>query len=319
MLLSCTYNGIDCSNAFTLSMSAILGNCFTFNWKTSTRFFTLSDFGTTLVVKEGLQMTFYIPREFYFPNTVSNIGLTVLVHDNDELPLPSENGLSLQPGLSHSIIYQKSTTTFLPPPYTQCTSNVGSDLHALYQTTFLNETASAIAAYSDSVCRELCEQAYIFSQCSCIIPIPFLAKQVFTLDGNLVSANCCNPLTHQVACAYYAKQQFAVSDQLQTIWCSHCAPQCTQTYFNTEISAHLAPSDGEKALWASILLNGNNTNNTTRVLLPDDFAQRFDYYFERNYLNMWVSCGSKYVTEYNQEAGMTLGDMFSAIGGQTGL
>jgi hypothetical protein len=66
----------------------------------------------------------------------------------------------------------------------------------------------------------------------------------------------------------------------------------------------------------SILLNGNNT---TAILVPRDFAQRFDYYFDRNYLSLLVAYGSKYVTQYNQEARLTPGDMFSAIGGQTGL
>jgi hypothetical protein len=233
MLLQCTYNEINCSNAFTLSISSILGNCFTFNWKTSTQFFTISGFGATLVIREGLQMTFYISREAYFPSTTYDIGLTVLLHSNDELPVPNENGLSLQPGLAHLITYQKSTTTFLPSPYTEGKSTVSDDLRALYQTTFMDQTASTVAAYSESVCRELCEQAYIFSKCSCIFPLPFMTRYVFTLDGNLVFTNCCNPLTEQVNCAYSAIQQFSACLELQTIWCQHCPPQCTHTSFNT--------------------------------------------------------------------------------------
>ena len=316
MLLACTYNGIDCSNAFIPSISSVLGNCYTFNWKTSTNFFTLANFSSTLVLKEGLSMAFYIPREIYFPSTWFDTGLTVLLHDNDELPLPNENGLNLQPGLSHSIIYRKSETTFLPSPYTECTSAVGDDLRSLYETTFLNQTASTAVAYSESVCRELCEQAYTYSQCSCILTLPFFTRKVFTLDGNLISANVCNALTEQIICALNAKQQFAASDQLQTLWCNHCAPQCKHTYFSTDLSAQATPSDLEIQYWAATLLNGNNA---TSILVPDDFAQRFDYYFERNYLKVFVGCGSKYVTGYTQEAKLSLVDTFSAVGGQTGL
>jgi hypothetical protein len=316
MLLACTYNGIDCSNAFIPILSSALGNCYTFNWKTSTPFYTIADFGDTLVFKEGLTMAFYIPRESYFPSALYDIGLTILLHDNDELPDPNENGLSLQPGLSHLITYRKSETTFLPSPYTTCTSNVGDDLRALYQTTFINYSASTAVAYSESVCGELCEQAYIFSQCSCILPVPFYTRYVLALGGNLVPANCCGILNNQIACAYTAQQQFSANDQLQTIWCSHCTSQCKNTLFTSDLSSQECPSDTEAAYWAGVLVNGSNKST---ILVPPDFAQKFDYYFDRNYLKVRVTCGSKYVTEYNQEAKLTLIDTFSAIGGQTGL
>lgn len=118
-------------------------------------------------------MTFYVPRKIFSPTMLYDDGLIVLLHDNDELPLPNENGLHLQPGLSHSIVYRKTVTTLLPSPYTQYASKVSSDLHSLYETTLLNRTAPVSVAYSESVCRELCEQAYTFSQCSCILPLPF--------------------------------------------------------------------------------------------------------------------------------------------------
>ena len=316
MLLACTYNGIDCSKAFTPSISSVLGNCYTFNWKTSAELVTLNDFSNTFVLRAGLSMTFYVPHEIFFPTTFYGNSLIVLLHDNDELPLANENGLRLQPGLSHSIVYRKTVSRFLPSPYSKCTSKVASDLHSLYQTTFINESASASVAYSESVCRILCEQAYTFSQCSCILPLPFFTQHVLTIDGNLVAANICNPFSTQIGCAFSAKQQFTGSDQLQSLWCIHCAPQCTHTYFNADLSAESAPSEKEKQVWANQLLNGSNT---TSILVPNDFAQRFDYYFERNYLKVLVSCGSKYVTEYNQEAKITLIDTFSAIGGQSGL
>jgi hypothetical protein len=316
MLLACTYNGIDCSNAFISFISSALGNCYTFNWKTSTPFYTIADFGNTLVLKEGLTMTFYIPRESYFPIMSFDTGLTILLHDNDELPVPNENGLRLQPGLSHLITYRKSETTFLPSPYTTCTSKVGDDLRVLYQTTFINYSASTAVAYSESVCGELCEQAYIFSQCSCILPLPFYTRYVLTLDGNLAPANCCSFLNNQAACAYAAQQQFSANDQLQTIWCSHCASQCKNIQFTSDLSSQEGPSDADKAYWAGVLVNGSNES---AILVPPDFAQNFNYYFDRNYLKVLVTCGSKYVTEYNQEAKLTLIDTFSAIGGQTGL
>ncbi|CAF1463424.1 unnamed protein product [Adineta steineri] len=315
ILLSCSYNGIDCSNLFTRSLTSALGNCFTFNWKTSTPFFTIADYGDTLLLREALQMTFYVPRESNFPVPYFMIGLNIVLHDNDEFPLSIENGLALAPGLSHLITYRKSSETFLPAPYSQCTSNVSSDLRALYRTTFTNRNVSDSILYSESVCNELCELAYIFSQCSCILPIPFFTRNVLALNGSLVSARICNPLTNEFSCAFTAKQQLAASDQLQTAWCSHCTSQCQYTDFTSDLSAQAAPSDTEKATWAAALLNGSNTT----ILLPDDFAQNFSYYMDRNYLRVEIQCGSKYVIEYKQVATLSLIDVFASIGGQSGL
>jgi hypothetical protein len=315
-LLECNYNGIDCSNSFISSISSVLGNCFTFNWKTSAKLFGLNDLGDTIVIKEGLSMKFYLPQELFFPSTMFDNGLVILLHDNDELPTPNQNGLYLQPSVSHLITFSRSETTFLPAPYTDCTSNVGDDLRALYEATFVNQTASTAVAYSEALCLELCQQAYVFSQCSCILAMPFFARQVFTFDGRLVSANYCDVLSNQLACTINATQQFVNSNDLQTLWCSHCASQCLHVLFTSALSAQGSPTEGEKQQWRSLLLNGSNT---TTVLLPDDFAQRFDYYFERNYMKVLVSCGSQYVTEYIQEAKLSIIDTFSAIGGQTGL
>ncbi|CAF3187174.1 unnamed protein product [Rotaria sp. Silwood2] len=316
LLLQCTYNGIDCSNTFTPSMSTVFGNCFTFNWQTSTKIFTLNDFGNTSVMKEGLSMLFYIPREMYFPVQNGDVGLTILLHDNKELPLPNENGLNLQPSLSHLITYRKTETTFLSSPYTECMSDVSLDMRALYEATFFNDSSSTVIVYSESVCLELCEQAYIFSQCSCIFPIPFLTRSVLTFDGRLVPANFCNPSNQEATCSFVSRRDFYASEQIQTRWCSKCNAQCQHTDFIAHLSAQAAPSDGEITYWKTTLLDGNNTSN---VLLPNDFAQRFNYYFNRNYLKVRIACGSQYVTKYQQEAKLTIIDTFSAVGGQTGL
>lgn len=54
MLLACSYNGIDCSNTFTPLVSSVLGNCCTFNWKTSPEFMTLANFSNSLVKNQAL-------------------------------------------------------------------------------------------------------------------------------------------------------------------------------------------------------------------------------------------------------------------------
>ena len=318
MLLDCSYNGINCSSSFVRSTSSVLGNCFTFNWNASMKkLFTLNDIGSTLVLFSGLTLTFYLPRHLNFPIAYFDDGLIVLLHDNDELPLTAQNGLRLQPGLAHTINYKKSQAIFLPTPYTNCTSAAEADLRALYQTTFNSEAVSQVA-YSEPVCNELCQQAYIFSQCSCILPIPFFTRHVFNREHDyLVVANVCQPSTSQEICALNAAQELAASPTLTTTWCSHCVPQCTYTYFSTDLSTNSAPTAAQKAFWAPLLLS--NASNWTNLALPGDFTANYDAYMSSNYLRVTVTCGSRYVTINRQEAKLTIVDTFAAIGGQTGL
>ncbi|UJR19931.1 hypothetical protein I4U23_023063 [Adineta vaga] len=316
ILLKCSYNGIDCSNVFTISISPIMGNCFTFNWKASGSVFTISDFGDSLIVQEGLSLMFYVPQELFFPSIWWDNGLIITLHANDELPVPTESGIYVRPGASHQITYQKSETTFLSAPYTNCTTTVADDLRALYESTFVDLNASIDVVYSESLCLELCQQSYIYSQCACILPVPFFTRKVLTQDDTLVSSIGCNSFTSQLACAILAKQKLLSDDHLQAQWCSRCVSQCEHIDFQTVISSQGAPSEGDREYWRELILN---SSSNISVLLPSDIGQRFDYYFDRNYLKLQISCGSKYTIEYNQEAKLTFNDTFSAIGGQTGL
>ncbi|CAF1207916.1 unnamed protein product [Adineta ricciae] len=316
VLLKCDYNGIDCSNAFTASISPVMGNCYTFNWKASGTVFTVNDYGETLVVRDGLTLWFYVPQELFFPSIWYDNGVLITLHDNDELPVPIETGIFLRPGASHLITYQKSETTFLAAPYSNCTTTVSDDLRALYASTFLDPIASTEIVYSESLCLELCQQSYIYSQCSCVFPVPFFTRKIFTHDNVLISATGCNMFTGQIACAILARQRLVSNDSLQSKWCSRCASQCKHVDFQPIVSAQGAPSEGDREYWSNSI--GTLSSNDS-ILLPSDIAQNFDYYFDRNYLKVQVSCSSKYTIEYNQEAKLTVVDTFSAIGGQTGL
>jgi len=317
-LLDCSYNGINCSSNFVGSLSPVYGNCFTFNWKASMKeLYTLNDMSSSLVIYQGLSLTFYVPTQLNFPMLSYYDGLILMLHDNDEIPYIVQNGLRLQPGLAHTITYQKSQTTFLSMPYTNCTSTVEADLQALYETTFNSEAASDVA-YSEEVCYELCEQAYVFSQCSCVLPTPFFMQYVFDREHDqLIAVNSCMPFTDEATCAVNAVVQLELNSTLLSTWCSRCVSQCTYTYFSPILSALAAPTQAQKTYWSSILLN--NMSHSSSLSLPNDFAANYDTYMDANYLQVTITCGNSYVTINKQEAKLTIVDTFAAIGGQTGL
>ncbi|CAF3027199.1 unnamed protein product [Rotaria sp. Silwood2] len=225
-----------------------------------------------------------------------------------------KNSIRLRPGLAHTITYRKSQTVFLPKPYTNCTTEVGRNLRHIYEVIFDPHLARQVA-YSEALCYELCEQAYIFSQCSCILPIPFLMRYVFSLDHDqLLIANSCIPTTLEENCALTARQKIALNASLMATWCSRCAPQCKHTQFPIDFSALPAPTAQQKASWKNDLLK-----NHFNMSLPHDFAENYDAYMDASYLRVTVTCASPYVTTHKQQAKLTLIDTFSAIGGQTGL
>lgn len=315
MLLDCSYNGINCSSNFTNSLSSVFGNCFTFNWKpSSNKLYTLPQLGSTLMIYEGLSMTFYVPSHLNLPLNEYNDGLILFIHENNEIPFIAKNGVRLQSNLAHTITFRKSQTIFLSKPFTNCTSVVGPSLRHIYEVIYDSQWAHQIA-YSESLCYELCEQAYVFSKCSCILPIPFLMHYVFSLEHDrLLTANTCIPTTNEEDCALKQRQKLAADANLMATWCSRCRPQCIHTYFSIDSSALSAPNVKQKEYWTNILLK-----NESNISLPDDFAVNHSSYMDANYLRVIVKCGSPYVTINKQKAKLSLVDTFSAIGGQIGL
>ncbi|CAF4799737.1 unnamed protein product, partial [Rotaria magnacalcarata] len=315
MLLECSYNGINCSSNFIHSLSSAFGNCFTFNWKDSShKLYSLAELGSTLMPYEGLSMTFYVPSHLNYPLNDFENGLILFVHDNNEIPFITKNTIRLRPGLAHTITYRKSQTIFLPKPYTNCTTVVGKNLRHIYEVIYDSQYAHQVA-YSEALCYELCEQAYIFSKCLCILPIPFIMRYVFSLDHDgLLLANTCIPATEKEKCALEARQGLAVNEGLMAVWCSRCVPQCVHTHFSIDVSALPAPNAKQKEYWSKRLLK-----NDLNISLPNDFAANHNKYIDSNYLRVTVTCGSAYVTVYKQKAKITLIDTFSAVGGQTGL
>ncbi|CAF0821609.1 unnamed protein product [Rotaria sordida] len=100
-------------------------------------------------------------------------------------------------------------------------------------------------------------------------------------------------------------------------WCPQCTPECKNTDFNTVLSALSYPSPKQKASVTKRLLR--NQSNSSSILLPDDFALKSDLYLNNNLLKITITYSNYYVIVYNQKAKILIVDLFSSIGGQTGI
>ena len=84
-------------------------------------------------------------------------GIIALIHDNREIPLIESNGMLLSTGVKHKLGYKKKTTFLLPSPYTQCTDTIPLSMEVMLD----NYYAGADYGYSQTVCLQLCQQAYV--------------------------------------------------------------------------------------------------------------------------------------------------------------
>lgn len=82
--------------------------------------------------------------------------MVALVHDNTELPLIDASGLQLKPGEKHKLGFKKKTTFLLSDPYTSCTDKVPQSMDIMLDQYY----DKADYGYSQTICYQLCEQAY---------------------------------------------------------------------------------------------------------------------------------------------------------------
>lgn len=95
-------------------------------------------------------------RSFSLAVVCLGAGMVALVHDNTELPLIEASGLQLKPGEKHKLGYKKKTTSLLSAPYTSCTNRVSQSMEIMFDKFY----AQADYGYSQTVCYQLCQQAF---------------------------------------------------------------------------------------------------------------------------------------------------------------
>ncbi|GFR83359.1 amiloride-sensitive sodium channel subunit gamma [Elysia marginata] len=91
MLLQCTFAGRTCVDSnFTLQLSGRYGNCFTLQYP---KFVTRIS-GPT----DGLQLKLFLETDEYVPGVANSKGIQVVIHDQDTIPFPEDEGVAVSAG-----------------------------------------------------------------------------------------------------------------------------------------------------------------------------------------------------------------------------
>ncbi|XP_033743017.1 acid-sensing ion channel 1-like isoform X2 [Pecten maximus] len=151
MFRLCFWEGrqVDCSSIFEASLTS-MGMCFTFIGALPQRKSRMpGSFG-------GLRVVIDIEQDqYFFPNKLQS-GITVVLHEPEETPLPQMRSFLVGPGLSAEAVLSRNKRSLLPSPYDNCVERE-SDVARLHR----------FPKYSSMACLTECFQSSLVSRCSC--------------------------------------------------------------------------------------------------------------------------------------------------------
>lgn len=213
MVEDCHFNSKPCyATNFTLYQNLEYGNCFIFNSKKKKNESTLisyetgSDFGLEVVLNFRVQD---------YRSITPSVGIKVVIHNPDEDPDPSENGMNISPGFETHIAITKSSIQRLPSPYTD---------HC-----FDYKSENSKSSFSSQLeCVRNCTQERNLLQCSCVDPFLFVKRKFRRCDLNN---------SNEMACL-----NTVLDDMKQYGLPCECPIACQIDYFKTEIFSSVWPS-----------------------------------------------------------------------------
>lgn len=151
-----------------------------------------------------------------------------------------------------------------------------------------------------------------YETCGCINPLLWSFRSLLLPGSNkVVLAPLCH-LNARNSCYTNAMNTYLNSSSLQKKYCSDCSQQCTTIEFPIQKSALLSPLD-----WQFPGIKSFVENST--IPLPSDWSTTWKEHIRRNYLALSVVRETAVVENITQTAQLTIVDVISNIGGQTGL
>ena len=163
MLFDCQYNGYKCdvNNDFARFLNPYHGNCYTFNSKDNNM--TLRN-TTHTGRRYGLHLSINVGQHEYMDISSNLAGVVVLVHSQDVIPFPEDDGVFLIPGEFSLIGLKMLKITRQPDPYSDCVEQVDTSNVSGY-----DEFHSSVG-YSVRRCQKMCVQNQIIANCDCASP-----------------------------------------------------------------------------------------------------------------------------------------------------
>ncbi|CAF3788252.1 unnamed protein product [Rotaria sordida] len=306
MMYKCSFNDMPCSvNDFVRFTSFVYGACYTFNAQLKNN----AKRNTVYANKYGgdgkLSISLYIHSHQYVPSLRDGFGAVALVHDNTQLPNIEAAGIELASGRRQKIAYRKKTTYLLSSPYTTCTKSVSPTMQAMFE--YYNNTNYG---YSEALCYQLCGQIYAYEQCGCANPILWNGRKFYVSSMNrVIFAPLCE---YDNKCYKEAIGKLLTSSPLMNSYCSECLQECVIKNFIIQTSSLSLPGEWEMEKIKKFVENST-------IPKPTNWSRTWQDEIRKNYLTINVVRETSTVENSTQSTTMGVVDLFSNVGGQTGL
>ncbi|UJR23144.1 hypothetical protein I4U23_026163 [Adineta vaga] len=306
MLIKCVYNGVNCStNDFVQFISPVYGLCYTFNAQSPRINNNTVRYNNENGYSGELHLDLYIHSHQYVPYLSESVSLVAMLHDNNQLPLVESVGMQFIPGRKHKMGYSKTRSTFLPSPYTACSSQSTPGMEAMFA-----QFSEAKYDYGEDLCFYVAIQTYIYDQCGCVSPFQWSARHVVPYGSTTtVYASLCN-ITDP--CYSKAADIFQGTASVSGKYGGNCGLECLQNNFNLKLSSGSAPPS-----WSMDSIK--QFVERSSIPLPSTWNETWKDEIRNNFISIDVICESTTVELYTQQATLSAVDVVSNIGGQTGL
>ena len=302
LVQSCTFNGISCdfANDFHWTFHSVYGNCFQFNSGLNMRNESVSLKQTTL---EGQRFGLVLELGPMMNKNEKSLviksqGLKMFIHNASFVPSSFDSALSIESGKETSIAVQRTFSSNLPAPYTDCTDSSNAHKYALYRSIVnsLNKT------YQRRDCFLLVYQKALIKACNCQ---SVCQRPVFT-------APFCLDIV-QYSCYVEFTQDFSVHSALIfEEYSAECPYECDTVTFDSQVSVLDYPNE----VYHSTYVNSTYFNSIESQFGID--MSSLDEYKKHFYLiNVFYS--STQYTLITESPQMTLTGLLSNLGGSLGM
>lgn len=151
---------------------------------------------------------------------------------------------------------------------------------------------------------------YSYEKCGCVNPGQWNARSVVVSGKDkIITAPVCNVSD---TCYRKAINDFDLTQSIRTQYCYYCPPQCIVKTFETKVSFSTAPMS-----WLFPQIKSFVENSS--LPLPFDWSTNWRTYIHSDYLSIELLSESTLTETYEQTATLTVVDVVSNVGGQTGL
>ncbi|XP_012942493.1 degenerin del-1-like [Aplysia californica] len=230
-------------------------------------------------------------------------GFKVVVHSQDTIAFPENQGFMVMPGASTSVGLKRTEMSRAPPPYSTCIEledEYNIDLNVF---SFTDGTR-----YTGEACRKTCYIREVVSQCGCCdlyFVCPPEVYNVYVVNETIPYCNATN------IDDFFCKKRVLEAFEKGELDClSRCLPPCDEVVYDVALSTALWPSD-------SSIYFDMESNDGSDIAISE--FEEFKSHARDNFLRVAIFYEDLTVQRVESRPSYDWNRLLSDIGGQLGL